>query len=302
MRKNLSLTLLLTLAVFLIQAQPLKKKYPKPGNYTKRVTTVIGEKSRSYYSLNQTASSNIRVKGPGVLRVMTRARFVSGDQETLKYEMLYVVDGGQQQKVKNSGVKRSREAVYQNASLGKPGQLKDFEINLGRGDHTIEITLNDDSTPVAARYIFTPGKAKKREWIAYSPEQPSEPIDLISRETAVKYYRFSADKPLFVKVNGPTELRILSRIENHYNMKGRIHYRLQVKEGDDVLNTYQLSSLRSDIAAYKENSMLVPGKACEFVINVPKGRHNYEIVPLDRDKSTILGRCLLPKKAVRLRE
>ena len=97
---------------------------------------------------------------------------------------------------------------------------------------------------------------------------------------------------------GPTQLRVLTRIENHYHMKGRIHYRVQVKEDSRIVNTYQLSSRRSEITMYRENTELIPGKACEFVINVPKGKHIYEVTPLDKDKSTVLGRILFPEKDV----
>ena len=81
-------------------------------------------------------------------------------------------------------------------------------------------------------------------------------------------------------------------------MKGRIHYFVQVKQDGDTVNTFRLSSVRSEIAAYKSDKTLVPGKAREFVIEVPKGRHTYEIYPLD--KSSVLGRLLIPKKAITL--
>ncbi len=151
-----------------------------------------------------------------------------------------------------------------------------------------------------ARYFFHPTRNKKQEWISYSPLQPSQPVHLISSESTVNYYRFSTDEPLRVKVNGPTVLRVLTRVENHYQMKGRIKYRMQVKENNQVINTYQLNSKRSEITTYKNNAELIPGKAREFVINVPSGNHTYEILPLDKDKSTILGRLLLPKNDVKL--
>jgi hypothetical protein len=36
------------------------------------------------------------------------------------------------------------------------------------------------------------------------------------------------------------------------------------------------------------------------VIFVPEGKHVYEIIPLDKDKSSLLGRLLIPKKDVKL--
>ncbi|MCU0370177.1 MAG: hypothetical protein MUC31_02080, partial [Bacteroidales bacterium] len=105
--------------------------------------------------------------------------------------------------------------------------------------------------------------------------------------------------PLKVSIIGPTELRVLTRTENHFEMKGRIHYRVQVREGGNVLNTYQLSSEVSEVAIYKDVHDMVPGTACEFVIIVPDGKHVYEILPLDQDKSSLLGRLLIPVKDVR---
>ena len=298
----LSFIVLMFLSSGMMAQSAGKSKYLKPTNHQKKVTTTVSDKSRSYYSLNHEKPSVISVRGPGILRVITRGRFVPDAGSKIKYEVYYTIDGGEQQKEKMSSVVRSKSATYLKGTLGVPGQLKDFEIEMGRGEHTIEFLLEDIEVPVAARYKFTPTKAKKQEWIAYSPLQPSEHIDVISRETTINYHRFSAAKPLIVEIIGPTTLRVLTRIENHYQMKGRIHYRLQVKETDKVLNTYQLSSRRSEIAVYKDDKGLIPGKACEFVIDVPKGKHIYEILPLDQDKSTVLGRLLLPKKDVSLEE
>jgi hypothetical protein len=282
----------------------VKSSSLKPTNFQKKVTTVISGKSRSYYSLSAESPSVINLEGPGKLIVHTRGRFAAADAGKLGYEIIYTVDGGEQKSTVITGVDRATDATYLNGTLGVPGQLKSFQIDLGRGHHTIEFKLKDSKTHVAARYILTPIKEKKQEWNAYSPKLPSEPVDLISGETSTTYYRFAKDKPLKVEVIGPTELRIFTRAENHYDMKGRIHYRVQVKEADKVINTYQLSSVRSETASYKDkaNNKLIPGKACEFVIMVPKGTHTYTILPMDEDKSTILGRMLIPKKDVKLKK
>ena len=132
--------------------------------------------------------------------------------------------------------------------------------------------------------------------------RPNEPVDLVTHENVVHYYRFSQKKPLKIRINGPTTMRVLTRFENHYDMKGRIDYRVQVKEDGKVIHTYLLSSVYSEVTNYKKNGRLVPGKAREFYIRVPSGRHNYTIVPLDKDKNTILARVLIPKKDVKLEE
>lgn len=284
-----------------LQAQSVKEpRYIKPTNFTKKLTTIVLDKSRSYYSLNDEQASIINIQGPGILRVISRGRFVPNEKGRISYSIHYTLNGSPEEEIEMSNVVRSKSATYKNGALGVPSQLKDFEIELGRGYHTLEFRIGKEDVPVAVRYKFIPTKPKKKDWIAFCPMQPSDPVDLISRESTVSYYRFSMENPLRVEIIGPTELRVFTRIENHYQMKGRINYRIQVRENNEVISTYQLSSRRSEIAVYKEDKDLIPGKAREFVIDVPKGRHVYEILPLDKDKSTVLGRCLIPKKDVSL--
>ncbi len=277
-----------------------KSRHLKPSNFQKRVTTLVSGKTRYYYALSSNKSSLVTLRGPGKLRMITRGRFKPGEAEKINYTILYSVDGSIQKQFSASNVERSKSDTYSDGKLGIPGDSKSFEIELGRGDHSIEFKIQDEKIPVAARYIFIPAKVKKQVWIAFSPLRPSEPVDLITKEESITYYRFAKEKPLKIEVNGPSELRVLTRIENHYQMRGRIHYRVQVLEDQKVINTYQLSSSRSGVTVYKDNTELVPGKGCEFVIDVPKGRHSYTIFPLDEDKSTLLGRLLIPKKDVKL--
>lgn len=299
--KQIPLILLMVFLVLSGMAQSgSNSKYLKPTNFQKKVTTLISKKSRSYYSLDTEKPSLITIQGPGIVRVMSRGRFVPKEEDEIDYEVFYRIDGGEEEIVKLDNVRRSKDATYLNGELGVPGQLYDFEITLGRGYHNIELIRSESSVPIACRYKFTPTKEKKREWIAFCPMRPSEPVDLISRESTVSYYRFSMEKPLKIDIIGPTELRIMTRVENHYQMRGRIDYRIQVKENGNIINTYQLSSRHSQVAVYKDDKNLIPGKACEFVINVPKGKHIYEVLPLDKDKSTVLGRVLLPEKDVSL--
>jgi hypothetical protein len=302
MKKVLSVVMMLIFSLpVLINAQTTSSsKVLKPTNYQKRVTTIVSGKTRYYYSLSPDKTSVLSVQGPCKLQVVSRGRFKPETAERISYDILYAVDGGVQKKISVKDNIRSKTDTYLDGTLGIPGQSNDFTIDLGLGEHTVEFKLLDNKTSVAARYILTPVKEKKQEWIAFSPLQPSEPVDLISKEVTVSYYRFSNDKPLKIEVNGPTELKVMTRIENHYQMKGRIHYRIQVKENNMVQNTFQHSSERSETAVYKDNKELIPGKACEFVINVPKGKHNYEIMLLDEDKNSVLGRLLLPKKDTKL--
>jgi hypothetical protein len=298
-------TLLLFLTVFLSIPAALSQAGAesitlKPEDYKSKIAIDVAGKTRNYYPLSVTDPSVILVQGPGILKVHTRCQFKPGDKAGKKFTVVYKIDGGEMKSASFTSSSPSQQAVYKDISFGVPGELHTIGIELPRGNHSLEFIMKDQSCEVAARYVFTPSKLKKQEWQVFSPALPSEPVELVSSESTTNYYRFSSEKPLKVDIIGPTELRVLTRTENHYQMKGRINYRVQVREDGKVINTYQLSSKVSEVAVYDDRKDLVPGMACEFVIFVPAGKHVYEIVPLDQDKNTLLGRLLIPKKDCKL--
>ena len=272
----------------------------KPKNHRKKVTIISSGKKRAYYSLSDKKESIIIVRGPGILRLLSRARFKPEDKNKLSYKIVYSIDGEKEKEIKFKKVKRSQKATYKNGQLGVPGNLKDFDIELGRGYHTIKILSDKKNPGVEVRYILYPKKAKKRNWVDIEPLSPYEPVELVSKEEAAKYYRFSSDKSLKVEIIGPTMLRIFTRVENDHKMKGRINYRLQVKKDGKVEHTYMLNSRKSEVTTYKSNGKMIPGKAKIVVFDVPRGKHTYEITPIDKDKKTLLGKIVFPKNDTKL--
>ena len=295
MKKNqiLLVTFLLMTVFAFSQAKP-KHKYLRPANAGAGVTVIIDGKSKEYYPLHQSKMSEVKLTGPGKLRVLTRCRFAPGQTGKMKYEIYYVIDGGKPALFKAANVSRSIEAAYLKGADGVPGQLREFEIELGPGQHSISFRVGKNKSPVAARYAYTQTRNKPQEWITMNPANPFEIVELVSKESALSYFRFSPELPLKVTLNGPTELQVLTRPEFRFNMRGTIHYRVQVKLDGKIINTYQLSSRKSETTSYKNNSQLIPGKGNEFVILIPKGKHTIELIPLDKDKNTILGRFMIP--------
>ena len=275
-------------------------KVLKPKNNSKKITLIISGKKRAYYQLPAKESSVLTVRGPGKLRIISRTKF--DNNKSQDYSIYYKVDGDGKVKKDFKNVSKSSNAAFSETKSGIPGEAKEIVINLGRGEHTIEIWNSDENKFVCCRYLLTKVKGKKIDWVSLSPLYPNEPVSLVTNENVVSYFRFSDDKPLKIKITGPTQLRILSRVENHFSMKGRINYRLQVKEDGMLKNIFLLNSVRSDVTLYKKSCGKIPGKAKEIVIDVPGGTHIYTVTPLDKDKNTILARILFPKKDVKIEE
>lgn len=298
--KHVSIFLTITLFISInVLSQNTGTQALKPTKFRQETSITVDSKSRMYYFLSPEKESMVYVQGPGKLRLLTRAQFATGQARTAGYEITYSLNGGELKTLRVKSVERSAQARFQDTQLGIPGQLHEFEIIIPRGDNTIVIKQTDNSIPVVVRYLFNATREKKQEWIEFSPKTGFEVIDLVSHESIVSYYRFTAEKPLKIEIIGPTQLRVFTRAEFTHQMRGSITYRLKVLNNDKLINTYQMNCKRSDVATYKNNGILVPGKANEFVIDVPAGKQIYEIIPLDKDKSSILGRLMIIKKDVK---
>ena len=271
-----------------------------PAAAQDEIQIFVSGKDRPYELLPEQQPRVVTVRGPGELRLISRAQFGPADDDGLDYALRIRVDGGAWQEVLYERVKRSRTAMFRDGTLGLPGQLMEYRIQLRRGFHNIEVQPVAGGPKIFFRYLFKPKKARKRSWVALEPLGDPVLVELVIRETFVTYYRNAPGRPFELDVIGPTELRVFTRVENTPEMRGRIHYRLQVREDERVINTFQLSSRRSQVALYSDNDELVPGRASEIVIPVPEGRHRLQILPLDPNKSSLLARFMLPAEDLKL--
>ncbi len=269
------------------------------GDPAQGVPIFVSGIDRSYTRLDADSPTTTTVRGPGELRVVSRARFAPHD-DVLRYGLHIRIDGGAPQTVIYEQVERSRRALFRDGTLGVPGRLMSHRIELTRGYHNIEITPGTDGPEVFHRVLFEPRRARQRRWVAITPRSSAHAVDLVVREELVTYFRNPAGGAFDLEVIGPTELRIFTRTENAPTMRGRIHYRLQVRTDGAITNTFQLSSRRSHVATYHTDDSLLPGRAVEIVIPIAAGRHQISIHPLDPDKSTFLARFFLPREDLAL--
>ncbi len=273
----------------------------RPLDTRDKIIVIEKEKQKKYYLLNHDVKSVLLIKGPGKLRLTTRALLKEISAST-EYNILYNIDGGKETAIRFTNTGVSKKDKFRESKNGIPGLKKYLSIELSPGEHTLEFHTGNSKVGVAVRYEFKKVKEKKVKWVMLSPVPPNDPVDLVTHENVVHYFRFSQKKPLKIKINGPTSIRILTRFENHFSMKGRINYRLQLRENGKIIHTYLLNSVFSDVTTYKNEDDKMPGKAKEFFIEVPGGNHTYTIITMDKDKNTILARVLFPKKDVKLEE
>ena len=271
-----------------------------PKNARVPIVINISNKSLKYYPLSVDEATILSARGPGKLKIITRGHLSSKSFKTLNYVVYYRINGGEKIRSNFSSVKADNKAFFEDDSQGYPSVGEKIIIELSRGENTVEIWSASGNPKLCIRSLFKKIKEKKIDWVRLSPNYPNEPVSLVANEDVLSYFRYSPSKSLKIKITGPTVLRVLNRFEFDYKMKGKINYRIEVKEDKKVKNTYMLCSTRSDVTRYRNDGKRIPGKANEIVINVPSGTHKYELIPLDN--YTVLARILFPRKDIKLDE
>ncbi len=278
-----------------------KSKSVKPIKNKKIAKVLIDNKQITYYLLSSTKSTLVSLDGPGELKILSRA-IINEAKSSSSYEIEYNIDGSKKGTYKVTNKEADNKAIYVDNPIPELSKSSRHKMKLGSGYHTIELKLSKSSANTIVKMSFSPHKSKKHKWIEFQPANKCENVTLLVNESPIPYLRFTKANPIKITIIGPTDLKVLTRNENDYAMRGRVNYRISVKQDGKILNTYQISSDRSETAIYKDNDKLVPGKAKDFIIKVPKGKHQYEITPLDNDKSSLLGKILIPQKSAKLTE
>jgi len=292
--------ILILLAISVLSFAVPKTKVLIPKNAKSSILINIAGKSLKYYPTSVDEAAILIVRGPGKLKVITRAQLNSKSKKQRDYVVYYRINGGKKIKVDFNDIKPDDKAYFENASLGFPSKGQNINVELSRGENTVEVWCGSANPKICIRNLFTAIKEKKIDWYKLSPMYPNEPVSLVTNEDVLSYFRYSPSKSLKIRITGPTIVRVLNRVEFDYKMKGKINCRIEVKEDKKVKNTYMLCADRSDVTRYKKNGKKIPGKAKEIVINVPSGTHTYTLLPLDN--CTVLARILFPKKDITLEE
>jgi len=168
-----------------------------------------------------------------------------------------------------------------------------YFINLDKGSHTIEL-LSDDRQkyPVLMRVVSKEFESMGNNKKVLQPMVHKNSVDLVTEGRSINYFDCVPGLPLQLEARGENKLRILTRLQFSDSMGQEESYRLRVSEGKKVIGTYYFNTERSSTSQIEGRMDKVPGKWRSCEINVPKGKHRYDIEVLDRDK-VVLTRFIL---------
>jgi len=269
-------------------------KVVKPSD-GKPIALLVKGNKRNYFKLNPNDELVVKVSGPNKLKLLARA--VLSDDKEESFSFITNRDGDKRY---HTARVAGRAKSVTNPSNDKEiiGNGRSVVFKVPDGDHEFRITLPDGAKePIYIRFLTTGPKIEKKpvDYIAYLPLSYDKEVKLVVNEHEYIYYRGSESKPIEIEVNGPTKVKVVSRLEFDHTMRGEKQYRVQVSEGDQVILTEPVKTGVSGTATYSEKSSCVLGKGKDFYIEVPSGKHRYQIKSPDSSIGVIF-RFYLPQR------
>lgn len=121
-------------------------------------------------------------------------------------------------------------------------------------------------------------EADRHKWRSLMPSDFIERAMLKVYETELIYYGFDANTPLAFKVQGPTQVRVLTRLRYIPGMEGEQSYELILSEDGVEKEKVLYNTTESEKASYVEGTDMSLGKAMriEFAVD-DTSSHTYEI-------------------------
>jgi hypothetical protein len=114
-------------------------------------------------------------------------------------------------------------------------------------------------------------------WTSLAPAKSGAKADILVGSKTLTYYRFDSVAPLVLSVEGPTRLKILTRVRIP-NDREEETYAVTATRDAEHTTTYEFTAPVSNAAHYVSFNSYRPGAIRRVYIDVPTGQHGYEIL------------------------
>lgn len=280
---------LLLFSIFLGSLDILSAELLKPveGGEEKEILIVSG-KRRLYYAV-RSEGLMYAVNGPVRLKFITRFPAMKPGKKTrhkFKYDIM--VDEADTIHVRHKYLRQKgiRSIQHPNHHYTHSGQ---YTINVPEGRHWVRVvTPEDQKYPVLMRAVAKTFELPKGAKKILTPmiHQISKLVKVGEKE--IEYFELKNNTPLQIAVKGPNTLRVTSRLAFEDWMGNEEAYRLQLREGNDIIGTYFFNTERSNSSSLTSNDNIVPAKWRTCEVSLSEGDHVITVKILEKDKTALL--------------
>ncbi len=269
--------LLIGLLTLVLAGTPLARKLWSaigPEEHAGKVPVMINGKERLYWRLKKDTEQVLRVTGPGTLRLISRVPLSTRVKDKV-YKIHWSLDDG------DSGVFehkiRKAQSALRKTDSKKVSRGRSNEIEIPPGQHLIRVDLEESPTSVAylcnhVRLMATVSKAKN---VDVPPVDHGSGRMIKAGDAVVEYHALPSGEEMHVEINGPTFLKVISRLDWNQTMTGTQKYTLRVYEDGLAKQSYILKGRPSNSSVYLDKPDTLPARGEVVYIEVPEGRHRY---------------------------
>ncbi len=288
----------------LVKAKSLVWDEFTPTQYNQKIEGSLKGKKTDLYTCTRDHPIEFELKGPRKILVHVRNMFQSNEEGVKEYRVSVLLDERNFDEYSFRSAPTPMATILEEPNNNrKLGMLRKIILEIPEGVHRLKFFPSGDETQSLflkcfASEIFSQGE----KHVAMSPESYAEVIGMIYKEKEMTYYRMTLEKPVQLAIVGPTELKIVTRLEFNRRMKGKFSYQIQVFEDNHLVQTRQYRTYKSDVVSYQKVTNVTAGRSRSFLIPVRKGKHVYRFVPVTSQKETVIAKILIPRKDVGVTE
>ncbi len=236
------------------------------------VTVTVRKRPRTYFRLTPRAPLTVTVSGPARLRVISRAVLTERPEGEAAYQIV-ALEGEQALRAADERAGAARGVKAEGVAALGAGRRMIVEVPAGT--HAIRLVLTGLREVLVRLQRAEPARAPI-EWVSLTPVRASRSVSVIEGEKSIAYYSILPDRPVVLRVVGPSTLDCITRLDYEPAMIGAQAYRLRVVEHGRTLRTLDFHTTKSGAATYTGLEHRVPSKFDRFSLAVGGGLHEIE--------------------------
>jgi len=227
---------------------------------------IVTKQTEDYLLLTKNSPMTFSVEGPTYLRVYTRIFWPKDKMGSQIYKLIL-----QENKVdENIITMESEESSVTRDKKGRPlSKWRSFYIEIPEGLNNYRLThWSSPNDTILVKFAYE----SPRKWTEIQASEYGTTIEAIEEEKILKYYELKRNDNITLNINGPTRLRVISRLNYDEKMIGDQNYTIGIEDGGNS-EKFALKGYKSQIITYRDRKNIVPSSARSFHLNLKEGRH-----------------------------
>ena len=255
----------------------------------------LGGKEIQYFQLARAGEIKLMVDGPAELTILSRLGYPTGASGSQTYT-LEIAENGKVFTTHTSTTEKS-DGLFKDTTIAA-GKSRKWTVTVPRGRHGFQFLLQGTSAaPVFLRFLAN-SQAGSVSWVSVTPLSYTRVATAMVKEKPVLYFVATTQGEVRLRVVGPLQLRISSRLSFDARMTGEQNYAVLVLEKAKNIVTEPLSTPKSAGVVYTDWKEMVPGESQIFTMEVPSGEHTYSFLLGKGIAQSVALRFFIPKDKI----